>query len=108
MQVLSSQNGGIFGEFSNIEVEVAGCSSSATGTAIYQQFSLSVAFQLQGQVCEDSLPRAAVIGIATGAAVGGVLIAVVVALIVKAMVASYTREAAAKIKMKELQEPLLH
>jgi hypothetical protein len=108
VQVLSSQNGGIFGEFSNVEVVVAGCASTATGTAIYQQFSLSVAFQLQGQVCENSLPRAAIIGIATGAAVGGIVVAVVVVLIVKAMIASFTRDAAAKIKMKEMQEPLLH
>ncbi len=107
VQVMSSQNGGIAGEFKSVEVVVDGCATAAIGTAVYQQYSLSVAFQLQGNACEETLPRSAIIGISIGAVAGGIVFAVTIVLVIKALIASYTRDAAAKIKMKELQRPLL-
>ncbi len=107
VQVLTSQNGGIFGQFSNVQVLVDGCDSTASGTAVYQQYGLSVVFQLQGAVCAQGLPRSAIIGIAVGAGIGGIVIAVVVVLVMKAIIAQYTRDATARIKMKEMNQPLL-
>ncbi len=110
IEVLSSQNGGIFGQFQDIEVVVEGCSASAIGSPLYQQYSLSVAFQLQGDLC-SGLSRSALIGVIVGAAIGGIVFAVVVVLVIKAATANYTRHANMRIRdqyAEDLAQPLLN
>jgi hypothetical protein len=97
-------NGGISGEFQTVEVESEGCMSS--GVASYQQFSVTVLFNIEG--C--GLSRAAIIGIAVGASVMGVLAALVIVIIIKFSTARYTNLMNARIRGREadnLAQPLL-
>lgn len=108
VEVLSSQNGGIIGQFETVEVVVEGCVATAVGTPTYEQYSLSVAFQMQDGSC--GLSRAAIIGIAVGAAVAGVLVAVVLVLSIKFAMATYTCDANTRIRQEhaqDLAQPLL-
>lgn len=107
INVLSSENGGLKGQFDSISVSTP-CGIEGSAVPVYQQFSLSVSFQLQGSPC--GLPREALIGISVGAAVAGVLVAILVVVIIKALIAKYTRDASAVIKARQaedLAEPLL-
>ncbi len=106
--MLSSLNGGILGQFQAVQVLVEGCSSLAVGVPNYQQYSLSVAFNIEGGAC--GLSRAAVIGVSIGAVAAGVIVSLVLILVIKVALAKYTQGANAQLREKQMQDltqPLL-